>query len=690
MTYFYIQSNKDWNYENKVKYGITSDPYSRLKTDQHSHRSSYKYLFKYSFLENSYKLPFKEIDKIISIISRNSENIQELRNYYKLEFKYLSIINNYLVNDGGGTEFIYSNGIDILLEIIRKEFKIFGIIIQEVNFNEIEKINNSNKCEKINFNNLFKFNGINKNIFELRDYQKEIIEKGTELIKTNNKLYLELATGGGKSYISYSVINNLNPNIIIILTPRINICQQNINDKYIGLLKEPRPRIICKCIQSYEKIYSMIINENLRDILIWFDEAHWGLDNWCIYSNEKKDFLLTDNSHIKYRLFTSASPDKEHIYKYPAIFGNLYSPIKVSKLIQDKWLCDLKVFIYKDKYKTTDVNLINHSLEKFIELNKKLGMSFNNSCELAKNRFLYHYQLWKENKTIIKPYLLINDNSLKKFKEFNKEITNDFFDITNYNGDNKGIAYVVSMYSMGYDNKEIDLLIFNDPKLSIKDIKQSIGRGTRPDGEGKEGKNLNKETAIILPVFINENDNADKYDKIKQVLKYLIIDLELGLNNILLVNKKTNLSLITNNEITNEISEELDELKTIIYEINNKNKQWNIKNLAIQLMMNNIHNLNDYEIYKNNNSYLNLPDKLFTSFKDFDFTYTYRIGENPCYNRKDCIKLIMEYKDEILYQDDIKNNNEKLMYLIEINKRIPNECLWNYYGGDKLDFIIFD
>ena len=107
-------------------------------------------------------------------------------------------------------------------------------------------------------------------------------------------------------------------------------------------------------------------------------------------------------------------------------------------------------------------------------------------------------------------------------------------------------------------------------------------------------------------------------------------------------------------------------------------------------MMNNIHNLNDYEIYKNNNSYLDLPDKLFVKFNEFDFTNTYRIGENPYLNRKDCIELIDKYKDEILYEDDITNNTERLMFLIEKNKKIPNECLWFYYGGNKLDFIVFD
>ena len=59
-------------------------------------------------------------------------------------------------------------------------------------------------------------------------------------------------------------------------------------------------------------------------------------------------------------------------------------------------------------------------------------------------------------------------------------------------------------------------------------------------------------------------------------------------------------------------------------------------------------------------------------------------------HNKDCITLIKKYKDDILYEDDIKNNNEKLMYLIEKDNKIPNECLWLYYGGNKSDFIIFN
>ena len=68
MTYFYIQSNKDWNDKDnnkiKFKYGITTDLYSRLKTDQHSYRSIYTHLYKYQ--NSNINSPYKEIDKIIS------------------------------------------------------------------------------------------------------------------------------------------------------------------------------------------------------------------------------------------------------------------------------------------------------------------------------------------------------------------------------------------------------------------------------------------------------------------------------------------------------------------------------------------------------------------------------------------------------------------------------------------------
>ena len=100
--------------------------------------------------------------------------------------------------------------------------------------------------------------------------------------------------------------------------------------------------------------------------------------------------------------------------------------------------------------------------------------------------------MFKNSQTNIKPFLLLNDETIKKFKKNYTNIPINLFDINRFK--ENSFAYVVGMYSMGYDNNKIDYLIFNDPKLSFKDIIQCIGRGTRPDGKEKGGKNKEKET----------------------------------------------------------------------------------------------------------------------------------------------------------------------------------------------------
>lgn len=271
----------------------------------------------------------------------------------------------------------------------------------------------------------------------------------------------------------------------------------------------------------------------------------------------------------------------------------------------------------------------------------------------------------------------------------NSNISNLHFDIKGFK--ENGIAYIVNMYSMGYDNNKIDYLIFNDAKLSVKDIIQCIGRGTRSDGLKENGKNFKKETDIILPVYINDKDNANKYEKIKEVIKYLIIDLEIELNKITIEKKYEN-DKDKKEEIKEEDKEEIidKEIETIIYDIKNNYKEWNIKNLENQLMINNIHNLLDYENYKNNNQYLKLPEKLYTVFPLFDFTNTYKIGENPYYNRNECIEAIKKSKNLLLYENEFITILELTLFLHTNNNKIPNQCLWCYYGGSKNDFIIFD
>ena len=149
--YFYIQTNKDWNYDNKFKYGITKNLKKRLNTDQHSYKTLYKSLYEYK-ITDEYKLNYTQVDKIISNIGRNINFIEQLKNKYKYEFKFLNKINKYLVNNYGGNEFIYYDGLEVLEQLLLIEFKILGIEIKIINVDEInEIINNINYSDNIKF-----------------------------------------------------------------------------------------------------------------------------------------------------------------------------------------------------------------------------------------------------------------------------------------------------------------------------------------------------------------------------------------------------------------------------------------------------------------------------------------------------------------------------------------------------------
>lgn len=696
--FLYIQANNDWNHENKFKYGITQNPYERLNTDQHSYKTLYESIYEYNITEQ-YKLNFIQVDKIISIIGRSSNYIEQLQKKYKYEFIYLHEINKYLVNNNGGTEFIYKNGLETLEQLLLIEFNILGIEIRKINVDDLQKIN-----DIINFNdnnnNNFKFEFIDDDYYyyKLRDYQKLIINESVDIIKQNKKLYLELATGAGKTVIAYNIFNIIKPKTIIILTPRINICKQNISDKYKQILTNKECNVLCYCIQSFKKVYKIIINKNLTNIFIWFDESHWALDGWTENNyldnndNKIKDFFLLDNEYINYRLFTSASPDKKIIDKNRHIYSELYTPIKVSELIKQKWLCNIQVHIYKKHYDdVNNISLINFIFNKFYELNKNLGMNFNKDCKTALKRFMIHYKLYINNKTNIKPFLLLNDEYINELlNNSNTDITKDFTDINIFNHSTNSICYVVDKYSMGYDNKNIDLLIFSDCKLSSKDIIQSIGRGTRSDQKAEEGKNQSKINDIILPIDINEFDDASSYDKIKEIIKYLLIDLELEPEQTFnfINNKKTNNSTGVAS-IKKDNDEVIKTIESIIYNIYTNNYNWTIPKITRQLLNNNIHNYKDYQKYRNDHLYLNLPEELFRTFPKFDFYNTYKLDVCPYYNKEECIKAIKIYQRDLIYENDIIDNTDKIIFLNNKDNKIPNECLWYFYGGNSKDFLIF-
>ena len=540
-----------------------------------------------------------------------------------------------------------------------------------------------------------------------RNYQKDIILNGCKLLNTYNKFYLELATGGGKSYILYKIIEEKKPDIIIIFSPRKKINKQNTSDKYQNILnnqfliydcstnksfntynrkciEKKKKRLIVACPQASNKKVFDIINElGIKNIFIWFDEAHHTVENWI---NKKNDsiinFLLRDTDFIKNRIFSSASPDKNLILENKEIFGNLYTPIKVKELISNKWLCPIECKILENDVNNLDISgwIINN----FIDNKKKFGFSFHNRDDNAFTLFYKHYRKFISDNTDIKPYLLIDIRRIDQEKKCNLkhiDLSYDFRNVRDFEKNPNSIAYVVKKYDMGYDFNKLDYIAITDSKTSFKDIIQCIGRGTRPDGLGENGKNLNKELLLMLPTFI-VNEDKNEYKNIIEVLRYLILDLEINI-----VDKLINpIDIIDNSlEDKNKEGKEYDgyeknssKLLDLLYS-NNIINPINLNTLKIFCHKYNIKTEYDFHLFKKKNQSLNLKSNLY-QYPGFYWKDIIDPGSNTYYETKDqCIdakkKIIKNNKTNLSdkeyenFIEDLKDNS-----WIELNnydKKIP-------------------
>jgi len=518
-----------------------------------------------------------KIGKAINIPERDTQYAtgEIKRGYFEAVFEVpiekMGIVERLLQNEfhelnvkyDAGTEF-YNKKIIALIEpyLITLGIKYKKLTKQEIS--DLIRCNRIRKTiKKINIKlliHILKSKRINKPyIWNERDYQTKIINFCKDELLSQNKLYIELPTGGGKSYIVYKLFEYLKSEFIIIVSPRKILNSQNISQKYLQILKDNyitfnystnnnfdkylrllNKKIVICCTQSISKIYDKILSNEIIDITIWFDEAHWGIEEWIDSLNDdmNSQFWLLNNRHIKYRIFTSASPNKPKILQNENIFGKMYSPIKVKELINLNWLSKIKPYVYSENKKNVDN--INYIISDFNEKKRTFGFSFHNKQKNAFNLFYKHYIQYKNNKTHIKPFLLVSDTfTIEKEPKLQEVVLEyNYRDIKNYETTIHSIGYVVAKYSMGYDFNKLDFICLSDPKLSIQDIKQCIGRGIRPDELGQNGSNKEKVLNVSLPVYIDENSD-NKYEKIIEVLKYLLYDIEISFEEIEFKNRYT-------------------------------------------------------------------------------------------------------------------------------------------------------
>jgi hypothetical protein len=491
----------------------------------------------------------------------------------KLLQNYFKSLDLHILYDGG-TDFFKNDIIKLVIPFLQK----ININFKVLSKNEINNLIRKSYHKKINiknFLNMLKNYNIQRSK-SIRPYQSTIINYSTTKLNEEHKIYIELATGGGKSVISYNLFSNIDSDTILIFSPRKIVNNQNIKSRYLDLLNYtydvynfsnntisfndfynlPNKKLMIACTQSSDKVYDYIIKYNIQNITVWFDEAHWAVEEWI--NNKNKLFWLIDNDFIKYRIFTSASPNKELVKENTKYFGELYSSIKVNELIKLKWLCPIQPYVFS--INNNDNDLLFFNLDGFTRLKRKFGFCFHNKQMNAFNLFYKHYINYKANKTIIKPFLLVGND----FSEpLIIELDYDYKNIDIFQSNNQSIGYVVAKYSIGYDFNKMDFISICDTKLSTKDITQCIGRGLRSDELGEDNTNLEKILVVFIPTFI-DSEIENKFEKIIEVLKYLIIDIELTFDKIIFddINKKLSTIKTDNNKYDG-----IEEIKSMILDL---------------------------------------------------------------------------------------------------------------------------
>ena len=640
--YIYIRNHSSYDVENVCKMGKTNDIPQRDT----------------QYATGEIKRGYFEVVFEVSIKSMGF--IERLLQY---EFRDLNI------KYDAGTEFYDKKIINFIEPCLYKlEYKYKKLSKQEIN-NLLRCNRVRETIKKINIQSLIytlKTIKINKNyIWNERDYQTNIINFSKNELLTKNKLYIELPTGGGKSYIVYNLFEYLKSEFIIIVSPRKIVNSQNISQKYLQILKNNyavfnysicnnfdeylkllNKKIVICCTQSISKIYNKILLNEINNITVWFDEAHWGIEEWI--DNLKDDaniqFWLLNNNVINYRIFTSASPNKPKILQNENIFGKMCSPIKIKELIKLKWLSNIKPYVYGENKKNIDN--INYLISDFNEKKRTFGFSFHNKQKNAFKLFYKHYTQYKKSETQIKPFLLVSDNFTIEQEPKLQEILLEYNyrDVKIYETTIYSIGYVVAKYSMGYDFNKLDFMCLSDPKLSIQDIIQCIGRGIRPDELGQNGSNKEKILNVSLPVYIDNND-YNKYEKIIEVLKYLLYDIgipfeEIEFKNIhaFILNEKT--------QTTNDY-DGINNVKSVLLnllELENKKTQLKITYEKARKIIakKNIKSKEDYyELCEKDNRLTKEPEILFKG--QFTNWIDYLSIERIYYDFETCKKKVNEY-----------------------------------------------
>lgn len=554
--FIYIVNNSDWEYEHKYKFGFTKDPYNRL----HSYHTNSSYPYKFVYLCHivelqNYCINLSEYDKIFSQIGRNDESIHMVENMYNIHLPYLSQLHQYLIDNGGGNEFIMRSGKELIIKIINEEFWKLGLYADKIyDFEELELINKSEQnttCTHICHEDLFIKN---KTTINPSIEQYIILNKIKEFYNHNDIGKIIWPCGMGKTLLSLFIVQEMKFNHIVIGVPSIYLQRQfrseinklypNINNVlYVGGESDEitqsttdKTRII-DFIHQHHNSPSFIITTYdscalLKDLYRFDfkigDEAHHLVGEM----KENSDYLQFHKILSNKSLFMTATEkivesDSNKIIcsmDNKKLFGELIDQKSICWAIEHKKITDYNILILSNTNEDIDKIIKHLNIEEY---NRELIVSAYMSLKaleiynglthiLIYTNTVNHSDLIKTyvNKILESNLIHINHqdiyvNSLHSHN--NQQLPHEIEKFCEYRF---GIISCVYMFGEGFDLPKLNGVVFSENMDSDIRIVQSALRPNR-----LEKNNPNKISYIIIPMIDDsEQVQHQQFDKCRRII----------------------------------------------------------------------------------------------------------------------------------------------------------------------------
>jgi superfamily II DNA or RNA helicase len=649
-----------------------------------------------------------------------------------------SEFNELHIKYNAGTEFYNKK----IITLIEPYLITLGIKYKKLSKQEISDLVRCNRVrqtmKKINTNLLIKMlksKKTNKQIVTYipRDYQEILIKKSYEYFQINGKGLLIIPCGVGKTLISLWITQELKSNTILIGVPNklllkqwkevICILFQHIPylivsggveiENIMQFLENNQKCIVITTYASAHKVYTATQNISfVFDMKINDECHHLTSHNMRLADTSKKYIQMLNIPSVKQLSLTATLKQLESMCDDGVVvsndnieyFGEIIDRKCLLWAIDKNIICDYVIQTIIANEEQLEQQLLRFHITQ--ENDKRLFLSAFTSLKSIFDGHSHHILNYTNNK----------DNSLKFIQYIKMLLEHKYFDIpdlyySNYHGTMKskdqtniinkfdkakfGIISCVYCLGEGYDNDNIDAVVFSENMSSNIRIVQSALRASR-----KNKNDTNKKTKIILPIlnrddWLENNENQD-LKKVREVIYQMGLEDETITQKIKVFRIDIEKQKLTKRE--KEEREIVDEFGEYEDELTQKLKLKTIKRTALSTTYEKARKIiadknikskeSYYELCERDNRLSKEPEIVFKG--QFTNWIEYLSIERVYYDLETCKNKVGEY---LLLRPEIKKYYLDLSVvsneLCKIDALFPPNGLWvEYYNVKDLRDII--